>query len=316
MEPHLVHSRSPLPVSSGDADLLQSWRDDPAAGAALARRAHIVLLCSAGMGPSAVARELGCSTRTVTTWRERYRAEGLDGLRDAPRSGRPATVDAAAVVLRTLQPPGPGTARWSTRSLATELGISNVAVANVWRHWGIRPGAGGRVSLLTEPVLDAPLAAIAGLHVDALAGLFAVRTGHAPAPPGGTRRVGIGDRISTVAASARVGAGDPAALGSFLAALDDARAGGPIRLIAAPAVPQLIRWAEGRDGVALHTATTHPAWERLVRVACLVVGVAGGPAVEAVRTALSLYPGTGAFSWIAETAAPREVALSASGRPR
>ncbi len=36
-----------------------------------------------------VADELGCNRHTVGRWRERFVTAGLDGLQDAPRSGRP-----------------------------------------------------------------------------------------------------------------------------------------------------------------------------------------------------------------------------------
>ena len=36
-----------------------------------------------------IAAELECNRRTVAVWRTRYVREGLAGLQDAPRSGRP-----------------------------------------------------------------------------------------------------------------------------------------------------------------------------------------------------------------------------------
>lgn len=36
-----------------------------------------------------IAAELGCSKDTVGLWRRRFAAQGLSGLQDAPRSGRP-----------------------------------------------------------------------------------------------------------------------------------------------------------------------------------------------------------------------------------
>ncbi len=38
-----------------------------------------------------IAAELDCNRRTVAVWRTRYVREGLAGLQDAPRSGRPRT---------------------------------------------------------------------------------------------------------------------------------------------------------------------------------------------------------------------------------
>ncbi len=59
--------------------------------ARLAERARIVLACaepSAG-GNSGVAAELGMATDTVRKWRERFARDGLRGLSDGARPGRP-----------------------------------------------------------------------------------------------------------------------------------------------------------------------------------------------------------------------------------
>ena len=69
-------------------------------------------------------------------WKKRYAAEGIGGLADRPRPGKPRTTDDVAIVLATLEPPPKrlGVTHWSSRLLAAELGISNVKVADVWRE--------------------------------------------------------------------------------------------------------------------------------------------------------------------------------------
>src|ERR687896_527399 len=57
----------------------------------LARRARIVLLAADGVPLDRIARGLGIRRNVVRTWVDRYREDGLDGLRDRPRSGRPRT---------------------------------------------------------------------------------------------------------------------------------------------------------------------------------------------------------------------------------
>ena len=42
-----------------------------------------------GMVPARVAKELHRSRPWTSFWLERYREEGVDGLKDKPRSGRP-----------------------------------------------------------------------------------------------------------------------------------------------------------------------------------------------------------------------------------
>ena len=54
-------------------------------------RARMIWLARAGQPASTIARELGISTDTVRLWLKRFNAEGLAGLADRPRSGRPVT---------------------------------------------------------------------------------------------------------------------------------------------------------------------------------------------------------------------------------
>lgn len=60
---------------------------------ALAFRSRLILRLAAEDQPPnlAVAAELRCSRNTVALWRTRFLRDGLAGLQDAPRSGRPRT---------------------------------------------------------------------------------------------------------------------------------------------------------------------------------------------------------------------------------
>ncbi len=69
---------------------------------ALARRARIVLRAGADDRPTnlRIAQELGCDHDTVALWRGRFANEGLAGLQDAPRSGRPRSFSPPAAPAR------------------------------------------------------------------------------------------------------------------------------------------------------------------------------------------------------------------------
>jgi transposase len=104
-------------------------------------RARIVLAAADGEETSAISRRLGVSRPTVIQWRDRYAAEGLSGLNDAPRSGRPKEVDEAVILAATLDPPSQklGVTLWSTRLLAAHLGIGDATVARCWRKYCLQP---------------------------------------------------------------------------------------------------------------------------------------------------------------------------------
>jgi transposase len=61
------------------------------AAARTVERAQIIQLASKGLLVPAIARQLGIGQDVVRQWLKRFNAEGLAGLRDRPRSGRPTT---------------------------------------------------------------------------------------------------------------------------------------------------------------------------------------------------------------------------------
>lgn len=61
------------------------------AAARLVERAKIVALAAQGARVPAIAQALHLNQRTVRLWLRRFNAAGIEGLQDAPRSGRPAT---------------------------------------------------------------------------------------------------------------------------------------------------------------------------------------------------------------------------------
>jgi len=69
---------------------------------ALVFRCRIILRAAAADDPSNqdIAAELGCNRHTIGQWRERFVANGLDGLQDAPRSGRPRSFSPHATAAR------------------------------------------------------------------------------------------------------------------------------------------------------------------------------------------------------------------------
>jgi len=108
----------------------------------LARRAAIVLGFAEGEEAKALARRFRLSEPTAAKWRTRFEGSGLAGLVDAARSGAPRRIlagDVERVISRLREPPPPGQARWTTRSLARTCGLSQTTVSRIWRAHGIDP---------------------------------------------------------------------------------------------------------------------------------------------------------------------------------
>ena len=62
-------------------------------------RLHAILMVAQDMSCRKVAQLLGDSPRTVAYWVKRFEAEGLSGLADADRSGRPSRLDEQQIQL-------------------------------------------------------------------------------------------------------------------------------------------------------------------------------------------------------------------------
>ncbi|HEU4514573.1 MAG TPA: IS630 family transposase, partial [Nocardioidaceae bacterium] len=84
------------------------------------------------------------------------------------RSGRPKTVDDAAIVARTLEPPPKrlGVTHWSTRLLAQELGCGDATVARIWRKWNLQPWRTETFKFSTDPELEAKIRDVVGLYLN------------------------------------------------------------------------------------------------------------------------------------------------------
>jgi transposase len=196
-----------LSVTDQDRGRLQEWLDDPAMPPECADRLRIVLLAAEGWLNVEIAAQLEVSVATVAKWRDRFALDGMDGLLDRPRSGRPRQVDRPAIVAATLQPPAaPGVTRWSSRELGRKLGVGEATVARAWREFGVRPRLGGAFTFTVQPELTAvavevigvcltPRARTLALIVEGAAPLYRDRTGDRAATarpacslPGGSDR--------------------------------------------------------------------------------------------------------------------------------
>jgi transposase len=155
-------------VPPRDREVLASWLRSPSIRAGLAQRARIVLLAADGAGTNEIVRRAGVSKPTVIAWKKRYAAEGIGGLDDRPKAGRPRTTDDVAIVLATLEPPPEhlGVTHWSSRLLAAELGLSNVKVADVWREYGLQPWRSQTFRFSTDPQLEAKVRDVVGLYLN------------------------------------------------------------------------------------------------------------------------------------------------------
>lgn len=105
-------------------------------------RAEIILLSDQGLSLDAIIEKTGLSRPVVNKWRQRFRNKGIEGLKDAPRSGKPRRITAeqqAKVIDKACSKPKGGYTNWSQKRIADEVGISQSKVHQILSQADLKP---------------------------------------------------------------------------------------------------------------------------------------------------------------------------------
>lgn len=132
-------------------------------------RALIILGCKDGEPGTSIARRLGITAQTVSKWRRRFAAYGLDGLNDELRSGRPRSIPdevVQEVIDRVRQEKPADASHWSTRSMSEVVGISPASVQRIWGAFGLKPHLEKTFKLSTDPAFVDKVHDIVGLYMN------------------------------------------------------------------------------------------------------------------------------------------------------
>jgi len=131
-------------------------------------RAKIVLGLHAGKTPTQVADEQFVSAKTVHKWRNRFQSDGIDGLLDEPRSGRPTTLDEKKIkevlTLTTHYLPEEAT-QWSERLMAKHAGITEYQVRKIWKAADLQPHRFKTFKISNDPDFAEKVIDIVGLYM-------------------------------------------------------------------------------------------------------------------------------------------------------
>jgi len=136
--------------------------------ARVVERARIILGCLDGKQVKQIAHELGIGANTVIEWRERFLSQGVLGLKDRPRAGRPVRYgpEFREKVLALLETPPPtGQALWDGPAVAHALKVSEDAVWRLLRKEGICLSRQRSWCVSTDPQFAAKAADIIGLYL-------------------------------------------------------------------------------------------------------------------------------------------------------
>ena len=135
-----------------------------------ADRARIVLEAFHGKSNIEIAALMRTRPATISKWRIRFEQEGLMGLRDDFRPGRPRVQEDSENLRRRIlerldAPPPAGYAKWNGRTLGEALEISPNMVWRELRALGISLQRRRSWCISTDPEFDAKSADIIGLYL-------------------------------------------------------------------------------------------------------------------------------------------------------
>lgn len=160
----------PLVLSQDQKSQLERWLAALGTPQQVALRCRIILAIAAGKTEVAIAAEQHVNRKTVRLWRDRFHAQGLQGLWEiAPGRGRKATYDSTrikSVIDATLQSKPQASTHWSCRTMAAEQGISKSTVSNIWRSHNLKPHRTETFKLSRDPRFLEKLTDVVGLYLN------------------------------------------------------------------------------------------------------------------------------------------------------
>ena len=157
-----------ISVSTLEREQLLSMSRSRSLPHSLVRRAKIILMAADGHTSQEIALRCEVTPPAITHWKKRFVAQGLAGLHDEARPGRPRTHDDEAVaelLARVLHEKPDGATHWSVRSAATQTGISKSSVARYLSLFGVQPHRSKSFKLSTDPYFVEKVRDIVGLYL-------------------------------------------------------------------------------------------------------------------------------------------------------
>ncbi len=159
---------STIELTPDERSTLRRRVSSPAIAQRDALRARIVLLRAEGLKETDVAAATGTSMTTVSLWSKRFEEKGLEGLADRPGRGRKPWLDpdkVRRVVSGVTQPPK-GSQRWSTRTMAKEVGMSHQSVHTIWKDSKLEPHLVRTFKISNDPKFEEKFWDIIGLYLN------------------------------------------------------------------------------------------------------------------------------------------------------
>ena len=158
----------PLAIRPEQEKELRAYVKRPTSPQRMVRRCRMILLRTEGRSQRETAELVGVNRPVVSQWEKRFQADGIAGLMEAKRSGRPQTVseDVKAEIIAEATRPPPGKTQWSTRTMAKAKGVSNQTVHKLWKANEIKPHVTRTFKLSNDKNFEEKFWDVIGLYLD------------------------------------------------------------------------------------------------------------------------------------------------------
>lgn len=158
-----------LSVKKKDRLVLEKWMRATTTPGGLVRRARIILWASQGQSNRQISLKVGCTAAVAGQWRKRYQSQGLAGLRDRARPGRPAKItveEKKKIVTRVCAAAPAYLSRWSVRTLAREMGYPASVVHLILQEHDLHPHRLRTFNFSPDPCFEEKLLEVVGLYMN------------------------------------------------------------------------------------------------------------------------------------------------------
>jgi len=131
-------------------------------------RAKIVLLKAEGKSLDEIQEILKINNRTAIKWVNRFITLGIDGLKDAPGRGRKDSIPPEIVnkIITAATQPLENMSKWSTRTMAEHVKVSQSTVLRIWKANDIKPHLTKTFKLSKDTQFETKFWDIIGLYMD------------------------------------------------------------------------------------------------------------------------------------------------------
>jgi transposase len=161
--------KPPIILSNEELEQLKSIAASRSLPHGLVNRVRIILKAAEGTANCVIAEKLSLNIHTVSKWRKRYRQQGISGLHNELRPGRPRSISdekIAGLIRKTLKTKPKDGTHWTVRSLAQESKVSYPTVHRVWKAFGLQPHRQRYFKLSTDPFFVEKVRDIVGLYLN------------------------------------------------------------------------------------------------------------------------------------------------------